>query len=700
MSKKVVLKRPSQQPGNPMLKREESYEESKLSNNEIEVAKQSWAPDLNLAPPPSLCPDSNMYQEFPKHVSPLHINERKMPGPPGKNPSYPPAPDPKLFQPPPQNLDGYNNLPNPEPQDKSLFSFGNIDPSLPRVIDGFAKIEVDGSEGRGPSFSGPPNPSSYSNNPGPQSYSAGLPPMIPPPISSFNIANNNTSGANTSNLTQSDPSYPPPGNNGFPPLVHNPGLIFNDGYTNQSNFTGVAPTDNSFAPSNPSFYPFTGNSYGPQSNPNYAPPVGSNYIPAVNDIPIQIQDKASINHSIPVIYPKTEEKQIISGNNYGISDFPNNLRNPAIMPSPQVKENQNHFDLPHPASVPPFIISPVVLSETREPPQPSGEFQNFVQSSPTEKKDEDSNNIYGNITFLQQTFPEFPLLNSMYDQFQGPFELDKFRKHKISEYIPDISVDERVETISKYWIHLEIMKGFGKFNATFKRNVDNLKKENHIIGWKKSRGDGNCYYRAVITRYMEIIHKFYNPSWYITYFKELIQHALNTIDTSLLEQSFIAAAAKIIGILDYTYNMKQTDPIRTYIYLMSILENTEYDIYLVSVARLITYRVFLQELDAKRIEHFSVDPNRCIASILTMGEEAEELMLLFLPLGLGCQVVQYNFFNEINVQKFPEKPSPVTIDIVRRSGHYDILYTIKEMEIEQFSFLDGEYNFYQPFQCY
>ena len=244
------------------------------------------------------------------------------------------------------------------------------------------------------------------------------------------------------------------------------------------------------------------------------------------------------------------------------------------------------------------------------------------------------------------------------------------------------------------------MKGFGKFNATFKRNVDNLKKENHIIGWKKSRGDGNCYYRAVITRYMEIIHKFYNPSWYITYFKELIQHALNTIDTSLLEQSFIAAAAKIIGILDYTYNMKQTDPIRTYIYLMSILENTEYDIYLVSVARLITYRVFLQELDAKRIEHFSVDPNRCIASILTMGEEAEELMLLFLPLGLGCQVVQYNFFNEINVQKFPEKPSPVTIDIVRRSGHYDILYTIKEMEIEQFSFLDGEYNFYQPFQCY
>lgn len=70
----------------------------------------------------------------------------------------------------------------------------------------------------------------------------------------------------------------------------------------------------------------------------------------------------------------------------------------------------------------------------------------------------------------------------------------------------DINNDAYPDTISKFWIDLHKMKEIGKFNENFKNNVDFLHRKG-FAGWKKSRGDGNCYYRAVMSSFLDAIFK-------------------------------------------------------------------------------------------------------------------------------------------------------------------------------------------------
>mmetsp|Transcript_12586 Transcript_12586/g.12662 ORF Transcript_12586/g.12662 Transcript_12586/m.12662 type:complete len:89 (+) Transcript_12586:843-1109(+) len=84
-----------------------------------------------------------------------------------------------------------------------------------------------------------------------------------------------------------------------------------------------------------------------------------------------------------------------------------------------------------------------------------------------------------------------------------------------------------------------------------------------------------------------------------------------------------------------------------------------------------------------------------IMQILTMGEEAEGIALLCLPISLGIQVIQYNFFDKVVEQKFPEENdsnlSPICI--VRRGGHYDILCKKSDLEAQKYDLQTGTYLF-------
>ena len=226
--------------------------------------------------------------------------------------------------------------------------------------------------------------------------------------------------------------------------------------------------------------------------------------------------------------------------------------------------------------------------------------------------------------------------------------------------------------------------------------------QHSIIGWKKSRGDGNCYFRAVMSRYIELLHKFYNPKSYLEEFIKIINNSLEIAYQSPSRNNdmspFINAAVSISNFISSSLQGKNNDPVGIFLDLVkNKFQESEFDLNLVRLARLITYTTLRKHSNSPEFRNYCSDVEGPLLSVLTMGEEAEGLLLIFLPMGLDCQVIQYNFFNEISVQLFPENTSSaIKIHIVRRSGHYDMLYTIQEMEWEMFSFSTGEYHIPMP----
>ncbi|OMJ92908.1 hypothetical protein SteCoe_4244 [Stentor coeruleus] len=271
--------------------------------------------------------------------------------------------------------------------------------------------------------------------------------------------------------------------------------------------------------------------------------------------------------------------------------------------------------------------------------------------------------------------------------------VEDFQIKKISKFELIKDVDKRVETVSNSWIDIEVMKKCGKYNSSFVECVNQLKQEG-IVGWKKCCGDGNCYYRAVIVKYMEAIHKVYSPISYIIKFKQIIEKVMNFYSRKPSHDiNYISACEAIINILNYTIQYKEAYPFEMFMQILDVLQNKVIDIALVRTAKLIAYYGLLEEQKNENFKEFGLDFSLYQKIILTMNEEAEGFVLIFLPLVLDCQVIQFNIFKVVQVENFPHGDRfCIKIPICRRGGHYDILYTIQEMEDDMYCFETGEYH--------
>jgi hypothetical protein len=275
---------------------------------------------------------------------------------------------------------------------------------------------------------------------------------------------------------------------------------------------------------------------------------------------------------------------------------------------------------------------------------------------------------------------------------------DHFRTAQTPNFVKDVNVDERIETTSKSWIKIDRMKEFGMFKKTFVNCIDQLLKEGAFVGWKKSRGDGNCYYRAVIAKYFELIHKPYYPISYLMNFKTILEKCIYRRKQQFSQDEYLSACESILGYINYSIDYKKSYPVEIFLKALEWLQVEDIDLALVRIARLITYFALQDEKDNPQFLEFGLDVGWYEIAIMSMGEEAEGFMLVFLPLGLKCQVTQYNIFDKIQIENFPVGDNfDMKIPIVRRSGHYDILYTIQEMEYEQYSFDTGEYHIHNSF---
>lgn len=250
------------------------------------------------------------------------------------------------------------------------------------------------------------------------------------------------------------------------------------------------------------------------------------------------------------------------------------------------------------------------------------------------------------------------------------------------------------ETISKTWIPLLEMVNLYSFRADFENSILKLKNDKHIVGWKKSRGDGNCYYRSIIVKYLENMHKPYAPISKLENFLSLIQSCEPKDPNS---EHYKNAFKGMILYIKEAIKAFKDDPVFVYLNFMEKTQDKSFDEKCVRVARYLTALKFIEMNENKLLEGFvSDDSEDIIKGILQMGREGESLELFLLPTALKCQIVQFNFFrSSMQEVMFPnhEEEDCEKIYAIRREGHYDLLYTAQEQELDQYCFYTASYHF-------
>ncbi|OMJ74511.1 hypothetical protein SteCoe_25466 [Stentor coeruleus] len=251
-------------------------------------------------------------------------------------------------------------------------------------------------------------------------------------------------------------------------------------------------------------------------------------------------------------------------------------------------------------------------------------------------------------------------------------------------------------TISKFWIGIGPMKKLYPFNKVFIENVDKLKTNNNIVAWKRSRGDGNCYFRAVISTYFDCINKPWQNIQFLKHFRDILEKSILSYRNF---QKFESAKVSVIWEINKNIALRENGKaIEAYESCIKLQQNESFDLNLIMCARYITACTLLNCKDEDDIFPYVIDGHDAIINdIMSMGKEGGELSLLLLPRCLGIQVIQYMYLDEImSIQSFPYEVASdaIIIRVVRRSGHYDILYTIQEMEIDQCNLPSGSYTFF------
>jgi hypothetical protein len=254
--------------------------------------------------------------------------------------------------------------------------------------------------------------------------------------------------------------------------------------------------------------------------------------------------------------------------------------------------------------------------------------------------------------------------------------------------IEKLEIDEKTDSISPMWIKISEMINIFPYNDSFKKNILSLPKDHKIQAWKRSKGDGNCYFRAVISSYFLAISKPYINLTHLTNFLSLLQ-AINFDSIELPDYSHQDSTERVIKHLNSITSLKSKgDLIKAFISALDLTQNEEFDRDLITVARLLTYIQLLKCKDEEEYSMFFVDGIEFISyDMLEMDREAGDFSLVFLPQSLGIQVIQYMFYetDSPTIQRFPDN-SPedsLKIHIMRRNNHYDILGTMQEIELDQ-----------------
>ena len=145
--------------------------------------------------------------------------------------------------------------------------------------------------------------------------------------------------------------------------------------------------------------------------------------------------------------------------------------------------------------------------------------------------------------------------------------------------------------------------------------------------------------------------------------------------------------------INSTYKVK----VEIFFRVLDLLQDEKFDLMLIGLARAMTDSLIYSPAGAYINEFTTPDEIRSLHyRILEMGMEAEGVELSLLPKALNIEVTQVNIFGDkILYTNYPEETGfseKIKINIISKSrGHYDSLYSIQDMEDEDYSLRTGSY---------
>jgi hypothetical protein len=249
-------------------------------------------------------------------------------------------------------------------------------------------------------------------------------------------------------------------------------------------------------------------------------------------------------------------------------------------------------------------------------------------------------------------------------------------------------------TISRLWLPLKSIKNEAKFNPKYVENISELMIT--MAAWKKSRGDGNCYYRAVISALMiksfvpyNSEHKFLNSFWSrLAQISSINEYCQYTKEIKIIIEFLESTSQKFAS-----FNGR----IQNFISIHEKLQEVQFDQCLIRVSRIFAHIAFQQKLSEPGFIEFleAGEMQKTMIRIMTMGQEAEGIDLMVLPLGLDVVVWQYNMFDKLILNKFPDENADETkmkvFVICKLKGHYDCLYSKKELEEDVYNLKERKF---------
>mmetsp|Transcript_12586 Transcript_12586/g.12661 ORF Transcript_12586/g.12661 Transcript_12586/m.12661 type:complete len:130 (+) Transcript_12586:399-788(+) len=127
------------------------------------------------------------------------------------------------------------------------------------------------------------------------------------------------------------------------------------------------------------------------------------------------------------------------------------------------------------------------------------------------------------------------------------------------------------------------MKEIGKFNKIFVQNVKKIE-EKGFGAWRKSRGDGNCYYRAVFLMYLENLFNFrYDYTQTLRNFINFLEN----MDYEIPFTEFLDNKLKFIACMKILIQVKERNSIDAFVKFKKATQIRGFDLAMIATARLL-----------------------------------------------------------------------------------------------------------------
>lgn len=240
----------------------------------------------------------------------------------------------------------------------------------------------------------------------------------------------------------------------------------------------------------------------------------------------------------------------------------------------------------------------------------------------------------------------------------------------------------KLSTVSLCRIPIRSLKLLYRYKASFCDRVNLLCRS--YESWRRVRGDGNCYYRAVSVIYLEHLCRSSTNVNELKHFIDRIDTLRNTQDPEISQSKDIYNLREGLVYL-HSIKYKYGSAVE---HLQMYLDNTSFDLGIVLVLRLFAYRFLDHMRQDPEFGSFLIDGGlETLQRIRTMGQEAEGEEFQVVADALGTKIHHVSVYSSYGIDSFTPKYTEyicTEIHILYKSGHYDILYPLATNFIDNY----------------